>query len=126
MTAIERMPAPTGSHSDAVAVHGEGRWVYVTGQLGLTPEGAPVAGGLAAEARAALDAIERVLARAGGRMSDVVKLTTYVTSFDGYDGLVAARAERFGDAPPASATVQVAGLFLGATVEIEAVAFVAS
>ena len=40
------------------------------------------------------------------------------------DALSAARAERFGDQLPASAAVGVAGLLLGAQIEIDALAFV--
>jgi 2-iminobutanoate/2-iminopropanoate deaminase len=55
----------------------------------------------------------------------VVRITVYLTGLDDYAEFSRVRAERFGDSLPASAAVQVAGLLLGALVEIEAVAFVA-
>jgi enamine deaminase RidA (YjgF/YER057c/UK114 family) len=57
-------------------------------------------------------------------MSHVVKINAFVTSLDEYPAYAEARAERFGDQLPASATVQVAGLLVGAHIEIDAVAFV--
>jgi enamine deaminase RidA (YjgF/YER057c/UK114 family) len=47
-----------------------------------------------------------------------------VTSLEEYGDYATARSERFGDKLPASATVQVAGLLVGAHIEIDAVAFV--
>ena len=57
-------------------------------------------------------------------MSHVVKINAFVTSLEEYPDYAQARAERFGELLPASATVQVAGLLVGAHIEIDAVAFV--
>ncbi|MGV1049935.1 MAG: RidA family protein [Solirubrobacterales bacterium] len=124
---IERIPssfAPT-SFADAVAVDGPGRWIHVAGQVGMDAD-AKVEGDLAAQTHATLDHVERILGQAGAGLSDVVKLTVYLTSLDDYASFSKVRAERFGETLPASAAVQVAGLLLGAEVEIEAVAFVAA
>lgn len=120
---IERIPSDFASFSDAVAVSGPGRWINVSGQVGMDSEG-KVEGDLATQAHATLDIIERILAKLDAGLGDVVKITVYLTSFDDYASFSAVRAERFGDTLPASAAVQVAGLLLGAEIEIEAVAFV--
>jgi enamine deaminase RidA (YjgF/YER057c/UK114 family) len=57
-------------------------------------------------------------------MSDVVKINAFVTSLENYGEYAKVRNEVFGDQMPASATVQVAGLLVGAQIEIDAVAFV--
>jgi 2-iminobutanoate/2-iminopropanoate deaminase len=124
MMSIERIPssfAPT-SFADAVAVAGPGRWIHVAGQVGMDADG-KVEGDLAAQTHATLDHVERVLAKAGATLADVVKITVYLTSLDDYGAFSAVRSERFGEVLPASAAVQVAGLLLGAEVEIEALAF---
>ena len=124
---IERIPssfAPT-SFADAVSVAGPGRWIHVAGQVGMDAD-AKVEGDLATQTHATLDHIERILGTAGAGLSDVVKLTVYLTSLDDYASFSRARAERFGDTLPASAALQVAGLLLGAEIEIEALAFVPS
>ena len=121
---IERIPSDFASYSDAVSVTGPGRWIHVAGQVGMDADG-KVEGDLATQSHATFDHIERILAKAGAEMSDVVKIGVFLTKLDDYAAFSAVRAERFGDDLPASAAVQVAGLLLDAEIEIEAVAFVA-
>jgi 2-iminobutanoate/2-iminopropanoate deaminase len=121
---IERLTNnPATGFSDAVSTSGPGRLIHVSGNVGFGPDGKVVDGGMGAEARATLDNIERTLRQAGADMSHVVKINAFVTSLDEYPAYAEARAERFGDQLPASATVQVAGLLVGAHIEIDAVAF---
>jgi 2-iminobutanoate/2-iminopropanoate deaminase len=125
---IERIPSSfaPNSFSDAVAVAvgGAGRWIHVAGQVGMDPDG-KVEGDLATQTNTTFDRIERILTGAGAELSDVVKLTVFLTSLDNYGDFSKVRAERFSGALPASSAVQVAGLLLDAEIEIEAVAFVA-
>jgi 2-iminobutanoate/2-iminopropanoate deaminase len=122
---IERLTTnPASGFSDAVTAVGPGRLIHVSGSVGFGADGTVVAGGMGAEARATFDNIERTLQQAGASMSDVVKINAFVTSLDDYSDYALARAERFGEQLPASATVQVAGLLVGAHIEIDAVAFV--
>jgi 2-iminobutanoate/2-iminopropanoate deaminase len=115
---------PASGFSDAVTAVGPGRLIYVSGNVGLGPDGKLVPGGMRAEASATLDNIERTLEAAGADISHVVKINAFVTSLEEYPAYASARSERFGDQLPASATVQVAGLLMGAHIEIDAVAFV--
>jgi reactive intermediate/imine deaminase len=123
--AVERMVSSFASYSDAVTVSGPGRWIYVAGQVGLAEDGGGVVeGGVGKEAEAIFGRIGSVLERAGAELSDVVKLNVYLTGLDHYSEFSVVRGDVFGDTPPASAAVQVAGLLLGAQIEIDAVAFV--
>jgi 2-iminobutanoate/2-iminopropanoate deaminase len=122
--AIERHTTnPASGFSDAVTTVGPGRVIYVSGNVGFGPDGKVVSGGMGAEARATFDNIERTLGELGATMSDVVKINAFVTTLDDYAEYAQARVERFGELLPASATVQVAGLLVGAHIEIDAVAF---
>jgi 2-iminobutanoate/2-iminopropanoate deaminase len=122
---IERLTTnPASGFSDAVTTVGPGRLIHVAGNVGFGPDGKVVSGGMEAEARATFDNIERTLRAAGADMSNVVKINAFVTSLEDYPAYAAVRAERFGEELPASATVQVAGLLVGAHIEIDAVAFV--
>jgi reactive intermediate/imine deaminase len=125
MTPIERYPSTFASFSEAVATDGPGRWIHVAGQVGMDDDG-KVEGDLAQQTHRTIDHIERILARAGADLSHVVRITVYLTGLDDYADFSRVRAERFGEHLPASAAVQVAGLLLGAVVEIDAVAFVPS
>ena len=121
---IEHYPSDLGSFSEAVATSGAGRWINVSGMVGFGNDGKVVSGGIAAETEATLDAIERILAKAGASLGDIVRMGVFMTDLGDYAEFSRVRAERFGEHPPASAAVQVAGLLLGARIEIDAVAFV--
>jgi len=122
---IERLPKnPATGFSDTVTTSGPGRLIHVAGNVGFGADGTVVPGGMGAEARATFDNIERTLKAAGAEMSHVIKINAFVTSLEEYPAYAEARAERFGELLPASATVQVAGLLVGAQIEIDAVAFV--
>ena len=121
---IERYPASFAKYSEVVSVRGPGRWIHVAGQAALGDDNQLVEGDMTEQTERTLDHVERVLKRAGAELSDVIKITVYMTSFDDYAGFSEVRARRFGDNPPASAVVKVPGLMLDAAIEIEAVAFV--
>lgn len=122
---IERLTTnPAWGFSDAVATAGAGRMIHVSGNVGFGADGKVVTGGMEAEARATFVNIERALNGLGADLSHVVKINAFMTSLDEYAAYAAVRAEVFGAQLPASATVQVAGLLVGAQLEIDAIAFV--
>jgi 2-iminobutanoate/2-iminopropanoate deaminase len=121
---IERYAASFAKYSEVVSVQGPGRWIHVAGQVALGDDNKLVEGDMAAQTERTLDHVERVLRRAGAELSDVVKITVYMTSLDDYAAFSEVRGRRFGNNPPASAAVRVSGLMLDAAIEIEAVAFV--
>jgi len=137
MSALDRLPfdEPGWSLSAAVAVRSDvaGRWVHVSGQV---PSGASLGGGtdgrrldeqdeMRARAHAAFDAIASHLEKLGGSLSDVVRMTAYLTDLSNYKAFSEVRAARFADGLPASTAFQVAGIIGGETLEIDAVAFIA-
>lgn len=123
---VERRAAAGGAtYSDSVSVAGPGRWVFVSGQLAVGPDGDLVEGGLAEQSDACFDLIERALAAHGGTLADVVRITVYLMSLEDFGGFAEVRGRRFRDALPASTAVQVAGLLRGALVEIDAISFLA-
>lgn len=122
---IDRLTTnPASGFSDAVTTTGPGRVIHVSGNVGFGDDGKVVSGGMEAEARATFASIERTLEAAGAAMSHVVKINAFITNLDAYGEYAKVRAEVFGEQLPASATVQVAGLLVGAQIEIDAVAFV--
>jgi 2-iminobutanoate/2-iminopropanoate deaminase len=122
---IERITTnPATGFADAVTTAGAGRTIYVSGNVGFGSQGKVVDGGMRAEAGATFDNIERVLRSAGADFSQIVKINAFITDLDEYPEYAEVRAERFGEQLPASATVEVSGLLVGAHIEIDAVAFV--
>ncbi|MCR9160233.1 MAG: RidA family protein [Nannocystaceae bacterium] len=116
-------PAAIGPYSQAVAVTG-GRTLYCSGQIALDPTSGELVGGddVEAQTRRVLDNLAAVLEAAGMGYDDVVKAGIFLADMADFGKVNALYAERFGAAPPARATVQVAGLPKGVKVEIDAVA----
>jgi 2-iminobutanoate/2-iminopropanoate deaminase len=123
---VERLPARYGpSISEAVVVEPApgGRFVYISGQVAHDPEAEGK--DLGTQAAGCFDQMERILARCGGSLADVVRVTAWLTSLDDYAEYDRVRRERFGDSLPASASMQVAGLLGRDTkIEIDAVAYI--
>jgi enamine deaminase RidA (YjgF/YER057c/UK114 family) len=75
------------------------------------------------QARQALRNLAAVLDAAGAVLTDVLKVTVYLTDIDDRTAINEARREAFGSSRPASTLVEVTRLArLGARVEIEAIA----
>lgn len=110
-----------GYYSNCVRVT-SGPLLFVAGQIGLDASGRLVSDQVAAQAEQALRNIEMILEANGATMADILKVTVYVTDIRYLDEIAPARMKYFHSDGPASAIVQVAGLALGAKVEIEAVA----
>jgi 2-iminobutanoate/2-iminopropanoate deaminase len=100
-----------------------GDWLIVSGQIGIR-DGVLVTGGTQGELRQALDNLRGLLEGEGASMSDVVKTTVYMRHMDDYAPMNEIYTEAFGDHRPARAAVAVAGLPMGALIEVEAWAFV--
>ncbi len=82
-----------------------------------------VEGGAAAQLTQALDNAGRLLADHGASPADVVKTTVFVTDMGGYAAVNEAYVGFFGDHRPARSVVGVAGLPMGAAVEVEVWAY---
>jgi 2-iminobutanoate/2-iminopropanoate deaminase len=123
--AKQRVDSPYGtSFCDSISFSGPGRWIYVSGQIGADADGNMVNDTFVAEADQCFARISQSLEKAGAKLSDVVKITGYLTSKDLYAEYDIARGKAFAGNPPSSATVQVAGLANAAQLEVDAVAFV--
>jgi 2-iminobutanoate/2-iminopropanoate deaminase len=104
-----------------------GELVYTSGQIGLDPAtGKFVEGGVADQARQVLENLKAVLEAAGSDLEHVLKTTVFLNDMNDYGAVNEVYAGFFQGDPPARSAVQVAGLPLGALVEIEAVAVVKS
>ena len=113
-------PAALGPYSQAVVDDG---WLYTSGQVGLDPAtGRMVEGGFAAQARQVMANLDAVLVTAGCSFADVVKATIYVADLADFPLLNEIYGAAMGNHRPARSTVQVAGLPVGALVEIDLVA----
>jgi 2-iminobutanoate/2-iminopropanoate deaminase len=114
---------PLAPYSPAIRL--DGHLVFTAGQVGLLPGTRDLAaGGVAAQARQALENLKVILEAAGGGLDTVVKTTVFLADMGDYAAVNDVYAEYFTADPPARSAVAVAALPINALVEIEAIAFV--
>jgi 2-iminobutanoate/2-iminopropanoate deaminase len=100
--------------------------IFVSGEVGRDSSGAVVQGGIEAEARQCFANIKHALDLAGATFKDVVRITAYLKDLADYPSYAKIRSEVFGANGPASATVGVSDLLLGAALEVDAIAAVST
>ncbi len=114
--------APSGPYTHAVVVPPGAGTLYISGQVGVRPDGA-FASNIAEQADQAFRNLIAVLNAHDLDVASVIKLTVYMVA--GHDGgaVRRARLKHFGDIRPASTTVYVSQLVRPEWfVEVEAVA----
>ncbi len=114
------MNKPLGPYSPIVRA---GDWLVTAGQLGVR-DGRLVEGGVEAETAQAMANLRTLLESEGAGMDDVVKTTVFLADIDDWPRMNPPYLEALGDHRPARSAFAVAGLPLGARVEIEAWAYV--
>ncbi len=113
------MVEPAGHYTLAVK---RGEWLFIAGQTGEDDAGA--LGDLPAQTTQAIANIARILAEHGGALSDVVRMTCYLTDISDFATFDAAYSAALGGMSPARTTVGATGLPAGELVEIEATAYI--
>lgn len=117
----ENAPAPIGPYNQAVKT---GNLLYTSGQIPIDPKtGIFVPGGIREQSIQVLENLKAVVEAADITLDDVIKTTVFLADMADFPVVNGIYAEYFGEEnAPARSTVQVAGLPMGARVEIEAVA----
>ena len=98
--------------------------VFVAGQIALDPATGELIDGSAGEqAHRVMQNVQVILEEAGSSLNQVLKTTIFLTSMDLFAEVNEAYGSYFVDAPPARATVAVAGLPKSVEVEIEVMGY---
>ena len=107
-------------YSEAVITEG-GKTVWLAGQIALVDDnGKSLAGDLEGQVRQLFKNLDRTLQKAGGKLSDMVQMTVFITDVRYGDRLTQIRREIFGDNFPGSALITVTALAVPeAKVEIQ-------
>jgi enamine deaminase RidA (YjgF/YER057c/UK114 family) len=121
------MPATRG-YTHVVETSGPGRTIYLSGQLGMTPDGkfAGAPGDFRAQAMQCFENMKAALAAVDAGFEHVVKITNYFVDMAHLPIYMEVR-DRYVNtkAPPASTAIQISKLARdGALFEIEAIAVV--
>jgi len=109
------MAAPIGPYTPVVRA---GDFLVCSGQLGLAD--GVLAQGVAGQVHQALSNVSALLVSKNSGLHAVVKTTVLLTDMADFAVMNEAYAAHFGEKPPARTTFGVAGLPMGALVEIEA------
>ena len=114
--------APTGPFSHGVETPGNARWLHISGQIGVAPDG-KVPAEFEAQAEQCWRNVKAVLAAAGMGVENLVKCTHFLTRAEDVATYGKVRARQLGEARPASTLLVISALARpDMLVEVEAIA----
>ena len=116
-------PKPVGPYNQAVLVE---NYLYCSGQIALDPSSGEMVGNgnIEKETIQVLKNLMAVVEAAGGKSSNVIRTTIYLTDLDDFAKVNAIYAETFsGKVSPARACVEVSNLPKGGKIEIDCIAW---
>jgi 2-iminobutanoate/2-iminopropanoate deaminase len=117
---VSNAPAAIGPYSQAVKT---GNLLFCSGQIPVNPLSGKIEGATVEEQTLQIFAnIRALLASQGAELSRVVKSTVFLKEMTDFPKINPLYEAAFAGHKPARSTVQVAGLPLGALIEIEVIA----
>ena len=116
-------PKAIGPYSQAIKA---GNLLFCSGQIPLDAKTGEMVGAsdVREQARRVMENLAAVLKAGGASFASVVKTTIYLKDLADFGAVNEIYGSYFKEAPPARATIQVAGLPRAALVEIDAIAVV--
>ena len=122
---IKREATQARAYSPAVITQG-GTVIWLAGQTGLEDAAGKLhPGDFDAQVRETFTRLGKTLEEAGGKLSDMVTMTVFITDMRYGDRFTQLRREIFGDNFPASALITVTGLARpGMLVEVQGIAVI--
>ena len=111
-------PKAIGPYSQAKIVN---NFIFTSGQIPLKIDGSMVSNNFELECIQVLDNIKEILKASGSNMSNIIKLTVYLTDLSKFDILNNVFKRYFSETLPARSTIEVSKLPKDARVEIEAI-----
>jgi enamine deaminase RidA (YjgF/YER057c/UK114 family) len=117
---------PIAGFTNFTIAEGAGRLVFVSGITSRSPDGEILApGDVGGQAEHILQSMGRLLASAGGSLTDIMQIRTYVTDIDCWPQIEPVWHRHWPGQLPASTMVQVSRLFdVRQLIETDAIAFI--
>lgn len=113
-------PAPGGHYSQAVVCNG---LVFVSGQLSIDPQtGEKKLGSIEQQTEQVLKNVSEILKAANSDLSQVLKMTVYVSDINFWAAVNEVYARVMGEHRPARAVIPTGDLHYGFLIEIDAIA----
>jgi len=119
----DKAPAPFqgAPYSQAIRC---GDFVFVSGQLPLSPAGEVVGTTIAEQTEQVFKNLKAILEAAGSGLDKIVKTTVFLIDFADFGAMNDVYRAYVGETPPARSTVSVKEFPRGARIEVEAIASV--
>ena len=115
----EHAPKAIGPYSQAIKAGG---FTFVSGQVPINPKtGDLMNSSIEDQAEQVLQNLIAICKEANSSLSDIVKLTIYITNMNDFSIVNDAMQRHFVEPYPARATVEVSALPLGVNVEMDAI-----
>ena len=116
---LENAPQAIGPYSQAIEAGG---FIYISGQVPIDPKsGNVIKDSIESQTHQVINNIESICKEAGKELSDIVKITIYLTNLESFSIVNQVMVDRFSEPYPARATIEISSLPLGVDVEIDAV-----
>ena len=115
----ENAPKAIGPYSQAIEANG---MLFISGQIPVNPAPGTVPEGITAQTEQVLKNVEAILKEAGYGFENVIKTTCLLSDIANFKPMNEVYAKYYGHDCPARAAFAVAGLPMGAMVEIETIA----
>ena len=113
---------PIGTYSHGVEAPPNARWLYIAGQIGIRKDGS-VPPTVEAQTEVAWQNIVAILAAAGMKVTDLVKITQFLVNLEDFPRYAATRAKFLAGHRPASTGLVIRSLVKPEyLVEVEAIA----
>jgi 2-iminobutanoate/2-iminopropanoate deaminase len=104
----DRVRAPSGHFSQAIAIEAKGRIVFISGMTARRADGTIAGvGDIEAQTRQVCENIRSALESAGGTLDDVCRVDVFVRNIEHFDKIHQVRREYFKAPAPASTMVEV-------------------
>ena len=117
----DKAPAAIGPYSQATRGVAN---LFTSGQLGIDPVSGELPEDFTAQARQAFENLKAIIEAAGSSMSNVMKITIFLTDMANFPAVNAVMQEYCQAPYPARSCFAVAALPKGGAVEIEAIAHI--
>lgn len=104
----DKLRAPMGHFSQAIAIEARGRLVFISGMTARRPDGSIAGiGDIEAQTRQVCENLKSAVETAGGTMEDICRVDVYVRNIEHFEQIHKVRREYFKPPAPASTMVEV-------------------
>ena len=115
----QNAPKAIGPYSQGVLAGG---FLFISGQVPINPKNGDVLkDSIEIQTNQVINNIENICKEADCDLSDIVKITIYLTDLGDFAEVNQVMVDRFEEPYPARATIEISALPLGVNVEIDAV-----